>query len=411
MANDVWQEALNQFNKAASLLKIDEGIKELLTSPKRSIQVSIPVRMDDGKIKVFQGFRTQFNDLRGPTKGGIRYHPDVSLEEVKALSFWMTWKNIVVDVPFGGGKGGVICNPKELSNGELERLSRGYIEALHKFIGPEKDIPAPDVYTNPQIMAWMADEYHRIEGHNVFGMITGKPIELGGSHGRAQATAQGGVYVLEEALKTFNIKQAKIAIQGFGNAGMTVAKLLADKDYKIVAVSDSKAAIYNPEGFEISKLIEHKISTKSVKEFSNSKEISNEELLGLDVEVLIPAALESAITKSNVENIKAKIILELANGPVSAYARELLFKKGQISIPDILANSGGVAVSYFEWVQNNTGYMWDEADVLEKLKKKMSVAFDKVYATSKEFNVDFGTAAYVYAIKKMIKVLELRGYM
>ncbi|MFH1770202.1 MAG: Glu/Leu/Phe/Val dehydrogenase [archaeon] len=411
MEENIWQEALDQFNKAAKILKLDESVIEILTNPKRTIQVSIPVRMDNGKIKVFQGFRTQFNDFRGPTKGGIRYHPNVSPNEVKALAFWMTWKNTVVDVPFGGAKGGVICNPKEMSEGELERLSRGYIEAMHKFIGPEKDIPAPDVYTNPQIMAWMVDEYHRIEGHNVFGMITGKPLELGGSQGRGESTAQGGVFVLEEALKAFNMKNPSIAIQGFGNAGMTAAKLMSRNGYKIVAVSDSKAGIYNPQGLDVKKVIDYKIKTKSVKGYTDAKEISNEEILELNVDVLIPAALEGVITDKNVKNVKAKIILELANGPVSAEARESLYNNKQYSIPDILSNSGGVAVSYFEWVQNNMGYFWSESEVVEKLKVKMHSAFDNVYETSKKHNVDFGTAAYIHAIQKMVKVLELRGYI
>ncbi|NQU98700.1 Glu/Leu/Phe/Val dehydrogenase [Candidatus Woesearchaeota archaeon] len=409
MTKTIWYEALEQFNKAAKVLKLDKSIVELLTNPKRIFQVSIPVRMDDGKMKVFQGFRVQFNDLRGPTKGGIRYHPGVSIDEVKALAFWMTWKNTVVDVPFGGGKGGVICNPKEMSDGELEKLSRGYIEAMHKFIGPEKDIPAPDVYTNPQVMAWMVDEYHRIEGHNVFGMITGKPLELGGSEGRAQATAQGGVYVLEEALKTLRIKKPTIAIQGFGNAGMTAAELAAKDGYKVVAVSDSKGGIYDPKGLDIKKAMDIKKKTKTVMNYKGAKKILNEELLELNVDVLIPAALESVITSKNANKIKAKIILELANGPASAEAREILFKKGQIAIPDILANSGGVAVSYFEWVQNNIGYSWSEKEVLEKLKIKMCDAFDSVYSVSKEFKVDFGTAAYIHAIRKMVKVLEWRG--
>lgn len=411
MEKNIWQEALDQFNKAARILKLDKSIVDILTHPKRTIHVSIPVRMDDGKVRVFEGFRTQFNDMRGPTKGGIRYHPNVSYDEVKALAFWMTWKNIVVDVPFGGAKGGVICNPKEMSEGELERLSRGYIEAMHKFIGPEKDIPAPDVYTNPQIMAWMVDEYYRIEGHNVFGMITGKPLELGGSEGRGESTAQGGLFVLEEALKTFKMKNPIIAIQGFGNVGMTAAKLMSKSGYKVVAVSDSKGGIYNAKGLEVSKVIEHKTKTQTVKGFKGAKQITNEELLELKVDVLVPAALEGVITGKNVNNVKAKIILELANGPVSAEARETLYKKGQYSIPDILSNSGGVAVSYFEWVQNRMGYFWSEKEVVEKLKVKMCDAFDNVFETSRKHNVDFGTAAYIYAIQKMVKVLELRGYL
>lgn len=411
MANTIWDEALSQFMKAAKILELDESAVELMTNPKRSIQVSIPVRMDNGKIKVFQGFRIQFNDMRGPAKGGIRYHPNVSHEEVKALAFWMTWKNTIVDIPFGGGKGGIICNPKDLSDGELERLSRGYIQELHEFIGQQKDIPAPDLYTNPQVMAWMMDEYHKLEGHNVFGMITGKPIELGGSRGRAEATAQGGVYVLEEAMKIFKVKNPSIAIQGFGNAGMTCAKILSKSKYKIVAVSDSKGGIYNAKGLNISKVIEHKKSTKSVHGFPGAKNISNEELLSLKVDVIVPAALESVITSKNVKSVKAKIILELANGPVSAEARAKLYERLQISIPDILANSGGVAVSYFEWVQNNTGYAWSEKEVLEKLKEKMCTAFDNVNSSSKEFKVDLGTAAYIFAIKRMHKILELRGYI
>lgn len=411
MAKDVWEEALEQFTKAAKILKLDESTIGILTSPKQIIHVSIPVRMDNGKIKMFEGFRVQFNDLRGPTKGGIRYHPNVSLEEVKALAFWMTWKNTIVNVPFGGGKGGIICNPKELSEGELERLSRGYIVAMHHYIGPDKDIPAPDVYTNPQIMAWMFDEFHKIKGYNVFGMITGKPLELGGSEGRAQATAQGGVYILEQALKKLKLKNPTIAIQGFGNAGMNAAKLLSAKGFKIIAVSDSKTGVYNPKGLDIKKIVEHKQKTKTLCNIKTEKEITNAELLELKVDVLVPAALEGVITSQNVDNIKAKVILELANGPVSAKARDKLYKKKQISIPDILANSGGVVVSYFELVQNNIKYAWSEKEVLEKLKVKMIYAFDKVYTYSNQYKVDYGTAAYIYAIRKMLKVLILRGYI
>lgn len=409
--SDVWEEALEQFNKAADILELDDSIRDILTNPKRVFEVSIPVRMDNGKIKVFTGYRVQFNDLRGPTKGGIRYHPDVDLDEVKALAFWMTWKNTVVDIPFGGGKGGVICNPKELSNGELERLSRGYVEAMHKYIGPEKDIPAPDVYTNPQVMAWMMDEYHRIEGHNVFGVITGKPLELMGSHGRAEATAQGGVYVLEEALKKYSIDNPTVAVQGFGNAGSTAAKLLYEKGMKVVAVSDSKGAVYDKQGLDIQALLKHKSDTGKVSGFKESKELTNKELLALDVDILIPAALAGAITEENVSDVKAKIILELANGPVTSDAREKLYADGQIAIPDILSNAGGVAVSYFEWVQNNTGYSWKEDEVQEKLKEKMKNSFKQVFSVSEEFEIDLGTAAYVHAIRNMVKVLELRGYI
>ncbi len=403
-----WESAVTQFRKAADILKLDESIIQFLTSPRRIINVSIPVRMDDDSLKVFQGFRIQFNDLRGPTKGGIRFHPDVDMEEVKSLAFWMTWKNTVVDIPFGGAKGGVICNPKELSQNELEKLSRGYIQEMYQFIGPEKDIPAPDVYTTPQVMAWMVDEYHKFTGHNVFGMITGKPLEMGGSHGRDIATAQGGVFVLEEALKKFGIKNPTVAIQGFGNAGLTAAILLAKKGFKIIAVSDSKGAIYDEKGLNVDKVIAHKNKTKSVVGFSG-KELSNEELLELKCDVLVPAALANQITDVNANNINAKIILELANGPVTPQAREILFKKNIMSIPDILANAGGVTVSYFEWVQNNIGYAWSKEEVETKLKVKMIEAFDNVYKVYKEKNIDMGTAAYVFAIEKMDKILELRG--
>ncbi|MFH1605752.1 MAG: Glu/Leu/Phe/Val dehydrogenase [Nanoarchaeota archaeon] len=404
-----WNNAVSQFNKAAKILKLNESVIELLTQPKRIIHVSIPIKMDDKSLKTFQGFRVQFNDMRGPTKGGIRYHHEVDMEEVKALAFLMTWKNTIVDIPFGGAKGGIICNPKELSEAELERLSRGYIQAMYQFIGPEKDIPAPDVYTTPQIMAWMMDEYHKFQGHNVFGMITGKPIELGGSKGRDIATALGGTFVLEEALQKMKLQKPTIAIQGFGNAGRTAAKLLSDKGYKIVAVSDSHGGVYNEKGLDLKALMSHKDKTSSVKDFKDAKNISNEKLLEIECDVLIPAALGNQIRKDNAQKIKAKIILELANGPVTSEARELLFKKGIMSIPDILANAGGVTVSYFEWVQNNTGDSWTHEEVYARLKDKMVEAFDSVYEVYEEENVDMGLAAQILAIKRMVRVMELRG--
>ncbi|MBU0667148.1 MAG: Glu/Leu/Phe/Val dehydrogenase [Nanoarchaeota archaeon] len=404
-----WNNAVSQFNKAAKILKLNESVIELLTQPKRIIHVSIPIKMDDKSLKTFQGFRVQFNDMRGPTKGGIRYHHEVDMEEVKALAFLMTWKNTIVDIPFGGAKGGIICNPKELSEAELERLSRGYIQAMYQFIGPEKDIPAPDVYTTPQIMAWMMDEYHKFQGHNVFGMITGKPIELGGSKGRDIATALGGTFVLEEALQKMKLQKPTIAIQGFGNAGRTAAKLLSDKGYKIVAVSDSHGGVYNEKGLDLKALMSHKDKTSSVKDFKDAKNISNEKLLEIECDVLIPAALGNQIRKDNAQKIKAKIILELANGPVTSEARELLFKKGIMSIPDILANAGGVTVSYFEWVQNNTGDSWTHEEVYARLKDKMVEAFDSVYEVYEEENIDMGLAAQILAIKRMVRVMELRG--
>jgi glutamate dehydrogenase (NAD(P)+) len=405
-----WEDGLKRYHEAAKIAGADENINELLTNPKLIITVSIPVRMDDCSMKVFTGYRVQFNDLRGPTKGGIRYHPDANLDEVKALAFWMTWKNTIADLPFGGGKGAVICNPKEMSPSELERLSRGYIDAIAQFIGPDKDIPAPDVYTNPKIMGWMMDEYSKLIGHNVFGVITGKPEDIGGSVGRVEATAQGGYYVLDEALKKLNISDANVAIQGFGNAGSTMARILIDEGFNVIAVSDSKGGVLNPEGIEVEELIEHKKKTGSVKGFKGCKNITNENLLTLDCDVLVPAALENVIIKENADKIKAKVILELANGPVTHDADKILHKKGVFVIPDVLANSGGVTVSYFEWVQNNTGDVWDEQTVSKKLKDKMVKAFNNIYSTAEEHKTSMTSAAYVFSIKKMITILEDRGY-
>ncbi|MBI1969768.1 Glu/Leu/Phe/Val dehydrogenase [Candidatus Woesearchaeota archaeon] len=403
-----WEDALRQFDKAAKLIDLDSNIYEILTKPKRIIQVSIPVRMDDCSIKVFEGYRVQFNDLLGPTKGGIRFHPQVSLDEVKALAFWMTWKNTVAGLPYGGAKGGVVVDPKKLSEIELENLSRGFIGAFHDFIGPEKDIPAPDVYTNPEIMAWMMDEFSRYEGHTVFGVVTGKPTEIGGSLGRLEATGRGGLFVLEEAMKRLKMRKAVVAIQGFGNVGESFASLL-DRRFKIVALSDSKGGIYNKRGLELRKVKVHKEKTGSVLNFPGAKNITNRELLELKCDVLVPAALEKQITPKNANHVQARIVLELANGPVTTEAREILFKRKILSIPDILANAGGVTVSYFEWVQNKIAYAWKKEEVEEKLKEKMVTAFSDIYDVLEKYKVDMGTAAYIYSIKKMIKVLELRG--
>jgi len=408
--SSVYEDALKQFHLASDKLKIKKGYIEILESPARIHYASIPLRMDNGEIKVFQAYRVQHSFLRGPAKGGIRYHPSVDLEEVKTLAFLMTWKNTVIDIPYGGAKGGIVCNPKDMSQTELERLSRGYIGAFEKVIGPDVDIPAPDVYTNPQVMAWMMDEFSKYAGHNVYEMITGKPIEVGGSLGRNTATAQGGVHAIEELMKLNNVEKPTVAIQGFGNAGSIVASLLSKKGYKIIAVSDSKGGIHDPEGVDIEKLKKHKGKTKSVTKLPNTKAITNEELLEIECDLLIPAALGEVITKDNANKIKAKFIAELANGPITAEADEKLFKKGVKVIPDILCNSGGVCVSYFEWVQNKIAFSWTLETVQRELKKKMLKSFFAIYETAEEHKVNMRTAAYIHAIKKMKIVLELRGY-
>ncbi|MGC8701011.1 MAG: Glu/Leu/Phe/Val family dehydrogenase, partial [Thermoplasmata archaeon] len=353
--------AQEQLDKAAKIMNLDPTVHQFLREPMRILEVTIPVKMDDGSVKIFKGFRVQYNDARGPTKGGIRYHPQETLDTVKALSAWMTWKTAVVDLPYGGAKGGVICDPKSMSEAELERLSRGYIRAIGRFIGPEKDIPAPDVYTTPQMMAWMMDEYSKIVGYNAPGVITGKPVEVGGSLGRGDATAKGGLYVLREAAKKIklDLSKATVAIQGFGNAGQFAHKLVTEMfGSKVVAVSDTKGGIYCKDGLDFKKVLDHKEKTGSVTNLPGTKNITNEELLELDVDVLIPAAIENQITGNNADKIKAKIVLELANGPTTPEADVILYKKGILDIPDFLANAGGVTVSYFEWVQNINGYYW-----------------------------------------------------
>lgn len=410
MSESPFENAISQFKTAAKLINISDADIDFLTRPKRVISVSIPIKLDDGDVKVFEGYRVQFNDLRGPFKGGIRYHPDADLDEVKALAFLMTWKCTVVDIPFGGAKGGVVCDPKKMTSCELERLSRGYIQALYSFVGPQIDVPAPDVYTTPQIMGWMMDEFSKHTGHNVFGMITGKPIAIGGSALRHKSTALGCFYVMEEAIKKLDLKNPKVAIQGFGNAGSKIAEILAEKGYTVVAVSDSTSGLYSPKGLNVSEVIKHKDKTKSLTGYKDAQPITNEELLELDVDVLLPAALSNSIHKGNASKVKAKLILELANGPTSMEADEILFKKGITVVPDILANAGGVVVSYFEWVQNNTGYSWQEYQVDKHLKRKMTDAFDLTFNAAKEHNCDLRTGAYVQAIRKMDDVLRARGW-
>ena len=404
-----------QLDAAAERLGLDEATHEMLRWPMREIHVTFPVRMDDGSVKVFHGFRVQYNNSRGPTKGGIRFHPAETVDTVRALAAWMTWKTAVVDIPLGGAKGGVICDPHKLSNSELERLSRGYIRAIGTaLLGLEKDVPAPDVYTTPQIMAWMMDEFSIMQGWNEFGMITGKPIPLGGSQGRGDATARGGMYTLREAAKVLGLelKGAPTAIQGYGNAGYFAHALGSEMfGLKVVAVSDSKGGIYNPNGLDYKAVMAHKKETGSVINFPGADNITNEELLELDVPVLVPAALEDVITEDNADRIKAKVIVELANGPTTPEADLILHDKGSYVIPDFLANAGGVTVSYFEMVQNAYDYYWDLETVHERLDKKMTAAFHAVHEMAQKEGVHNRLAAYMVAVARVAEAMKLRGWV
>jgi glutamate dehydrogenase (NAD(P)+) len=405
--------AQRQLDDAAAVLKLDPAVHELLRWPLRELHVTLPVKMDDGTTKIFHGFRVQYNDARGPTKGGIRYHPEETIDTVRALAAWMTWKCAVVDIPLGGGKGGIICNPKEMSPGELERLSRAYIRQVGRIIGLEKDVPAPDVYTTPQIMAWMADEFSFLKGYNEFGVITGKPLALGGSAGRGDATARGGIYCLREAGKVLGIdlKGATTAIQGYGNAGSFAHKLGVELlGLKVVAVSDSKGGIYKADGLNYEEVLAHKEKTGSVIGLPGAKFITNEELLELDVTVLIPSALENVITEANAGRIKAKLSVELANGPTTPDADKILYKNGVYVIPDFLCNAGGVTVSYFEMVQNAYDYYWEVDLVHERLDKKMTAAFHAVHAAAQEHKVNNRVAAYLVAVSRVAEAVRLRGW-
>lgn len=411
--NDPYQNAVRQLETVAKYIKVDKKILEQLKTPKRVIKADIKVRMDNGKTQVFKAFRSQHNDAVGPYKGGIRFHPQVSEAEVKALSMWMTWKCSMVGIPYGGSKGGVICDPKDMSQGELERLSRAYIKAISKYIGAFKDVPAPDVNTTPQIMAWMLDEYEKVTGRHEPGVITGKPIEMGGSQGRTEATGLGGFYVLEQLIKKSELRKPKseitIAIQGIGNVGYYFAYFAKKAGYRVVALSDSKGGVYNEKGLDPDQLLKHKEKTGSVVGFPGTTQITNEELLELAVTVLVPAALENVITRENVNRIKAKYVIEMANGPVTPEADEVLDRKKIISIPDVLANAGGVTVSYFEWVQNNTEYYWEKEEVFIKLKKIMDKAFNEVWAVYQKRRVTPRMAAYILAVERVVKAMKLRG--
>ena len=405
---------LKQLDDCTDILKLDSDIHEILRHPMRELHVTIPVRMDNGKTRVFQGFRVQYNNARGPTKGGIRFHPQETIDTVRALAAWMTWKCSLMDLPLGGGKGGVICNPKELSLGELERLSRGYIKEIWEFIGPNKDIPAPDVYTTPQTMAWMMDEYSKITGSNGFGCITGKPLCIGGSCGRDDATARGGMYTIRAASKEMNVnpKGATVAIQGYGNAGCNAALLCRDLfGANVVAVSDSKGGVYNKKGLNLENVCAYKAETDSVVNSPKVQLISNEEILELDVDILITAALENTITKDNASKIKAKILAELANGSTTPEADSILYENGVHVIPDFLCNAGGVTVSYFEMVQNASMYYWSLEEVHERLANKMSKAYYTVLDAAKSYNVNMRKAAYVVAVNRVVETMKLRGWI
>ena len=406
--------AQKQLDTAAETLGLDEATHQLLRWPQRELKVTIPVRMDDGATRIFHGYRVQFNGARGPTKGGLRWHPDETIDTVRALSAWMTWKCAVVDLPLGGAKGGVTCNPKELSAGEKERLARAYIRAIGRFLSETRDVPAPDVYTTPEIMAWMMDEYETIIGEHSTGVITGKPIALGGSAGRGDATARGGIYVVREAAKKLgmDLKGKTMAVQGFGNAGQYAATLGASLlGMKLVAASDSQGGVHNPNGLDAKALVEWKQKKGSLDGFPGATAISNEKLLELDVAVLFPAALENTITDVNASRISAKIVCELANGPTTPEADVVLAKKGIFVIPDFLANAGGVTVSYFEQVQNAYNYYWNLDLVYSRLDEKMTKGFNDVYAMHERHKVNMREAAYLVSVSRVAEACKQRGWV
>ena len=408
---DVFGAMLQEFEGAARILNLDPGIWQMLTHPKRQIIVSCPVQMDSGEIKVFTGYRVQYNVTLGPAKGGIRYHPDVTLDEVTALAAWMTWKCAVAQLPFGGGKGGVVCDPTRMSMRELEALTRRYTAEIIDAIGPDKDVPAPDVNTNEQIMAWFSDTYSMHVGHTSTSVVTGKPIEMGGSLGRKEATGRGVMIVARESAKHlgFSLKGSRVAVQGFGNVGSIAAMLMAREGAKIIAVTDWKGGVYNARGLDVDKLITHVQKHKTVNGYPDADSLGQAEVFKTDAEILIPAALEKQITEANVKDIKAKLIIEGANGPTTPGAHAALHKRGVFVVPDILANAGGVTTSYFEWVQDRHGYFWTEKEVNERLEAKMCEAFGAVLETAQKFNVDMRAAAYIVAINRVATVTRLRG--
>ncbi len=404
--------AQERVKKACDKLGMEDKVFEILKNPQRILEVSIPVKMDDGSVKVFTGYRAQHNTAIGPAKGGIRFHPDVTRDEVAALSIWMTFKCSVTGIPYGGGKGGVIVDPKTLSVGELERLARGYVNAIYPVIGEKKDIPAPDVNTNGQIMAWMADEYMKLSGDSSLGVFTGKPVELGGSKGRNRATGLGIAIILGEALKKQgkDINGAKIAVQGFGNVGSFTAKCAADMGAKVIALAEWNAILFNENGMDIDALLEYRNANKGVKGFPGASEITAEQFWSMDVDAICPCAMENAITADNASLIKTSLVVEGANGPTTLDADEIMNNKGITVIPDILANAGGVTVSYFEWVQNRYGYYWEEAEVEQKEEVAMKNAFAAIFKIKEEYNVTMREAAYMYSIKRIADAMKLRGW-
>ena len=414
------EDASKRLKQALLHVNISSDAIARLQHPKTSLSVSIPVRMDDGSLKVFSGYRVRYDDTRGAGKGGVRYHPNVNLDEVQSLAFWMTFKCALLDLPFGGAKGGITVDPKELSKAELERLSRGYVDAIADAIGIDTDIPAPDVYTNATIMGWMMDQYSIIQRQLCRGVVTGKPLALGGSKGRDTATATGAFTVIQTMLPKFkqNASDTTVAVQGFGNAGSTLASLLNEAGYKVVAVSDSKGGIYAPQGLDIASIKQHKEQSREMKaiycrdtvcSIMEHKVISNQELLALDVDVLIPAALENQITQNNAADVKAKYIFEVANGPISSDADKILAEKGTYVFPDILVNAGGVTVSYFEWVQNRSGWYWTLKEVNQRLSEKMQIEAEQIWKIAHESNIDFRTAAYVQALNRLGEALDAKG--
>jgi glutamate dehydrogenase (NAD(P)+) len=400
-----------QFDIAAEYLKLDPGLRQILRSPKRVLEVSVPTKMDNGQVKVFSGFRVQHNVARGPAKGGIRYHPNVTLDEVKALATWMTWKTATVNIPYGGAKGGVICDPKRMSKGELERMTRRFTSEILPIIGPEQDIPAPDVYTDAQTMAWIMDTYSMTKGYSTLGVVTGKPVSLGGSEGRNEATARGCLVVCEEAckVKKINLRGASVAIQGFGNAGSIAAKLFTEKKARVVAISDSRGGVFNSRGIDPLKAMRYKERAGTVVGMPGTSRISNDDLLTMKCDILIPAALENSITLNNVDMIKARIVAEAANGPTTPHADEVLARKGIMLLPDILANAGGVTVSYFEWVQDLQGFFWSEEEVKTKLETVMRRAFHEVHETMRKHRTHMRTGAYVLAVGRVAEATLVRG--
>jgi len=404
--------AQQQFDSAASYLNLDESTRQVLRNAKRQLVVSIPVRMDGGEVRVFEGYRVQHNIARGPAKGGIRFHPNVTLDEVKALASWMTWKCATVGIPYGGGKGGVICDPKSMSKGELERLTRRYAFEIAPIIGPDRDIPAPDVYTDEQTMAWIMDTISMIHGHTELGVVTGKPVSLGGSQGRGEATARGCLYAVREACRVrgITLRDARVAIHGFGNAGANFARLVSAEDgARVVAIADSRAGVYNEHGIGVQSALRHKAETGTVEATPNTTPIPRDEVLEVECDILLPAALENSITLSNVERVRAAIVAELANGPVTPASDRVLFDRGVFLVPDILANAGGVTVSYYEWVQDQYSYFWTEDRVRDTLEQTMRTAFASVYSTAERFRTDMRTGAYILAVGRVAEATRVRG--